>query len=127
MKRQMVGGTGRGPSALGRQRRTIRFVQLLMVALAITLLIWAGYSAGKSAGYEDGLRSGQIDAPAEPGAGQTIVLVILGVGLLAGAFVLQARGGLRMPTPARLDELAGRAEKTAIEKAERHAADAPQA
>ena len=122
MKRQMGGGTGRGPSALGRQRRTIRLVQILMVLLAVGLFVWAGYAAGRAAGYDEGRDAGGIDAPAEPSGVQTIVLLLLGGGALAGAFALQARGGLRMPTPARLDELAGRAEQTAIEKAERQAA-----
>ncbi len=43
---------------------------------------------------------------------------------IGGALLLQdPRGGVRLPTPARLDELAGRAEAAAVERAERHASD----
>ena len=125
MKRQMTGGTGRGPSALGRQRRTIRIVQVLMILLAVGLFVFAGYSAGRATGYDEGRRAAEIDAPAEPSAGQAVVLVLLGSGLLGAAFMLQARGGLRMPTPASLDDLAGRAEAAAIDRAEQASANGP--
>jgi hypothetical protein len=125
MKRQMTGGTGRGPSALGRQRRTIRIVQVLMALLAVGLFTFAGYNAGRASGFEDGRRAEAIDAPARPSASQTVALVVLGTTLLGAAFALQARGGLRMPTPARLDELAGRAEATAIGRAQSAAAERP--
>ncbi|MQB00430.1 MAG: hypothetical protein GEU78_09090 [Actinobacteria bacterium] len=121
MKRQIGGGTGRGPSALGRQRRTIRLVQVLMALLAVGLLTFAGYTAGRATGFEEGRRAAAIDAPAEPSTVQTVSLVVLGALLLGAAFALQAQGGLRMPTPARLDELATRAEATAIDRAARAA------
>lgn len=117
MKRQISGGTGRVPSALGRQRRTIRLVQVLMALLAVGLFAFAGYTAGRAAGFDDGRRAAAIDAPAEPSTVQTVSLVALGALLLGAAFALQARGGLRMPTPARLDELATRAEAAAIDRA----------
>ena len=47
-----------------------------------------------------------------------MVLAILGVGFLTAAVLLQGDGGVRMPVPARLEELTGRAESTAIERAE---------
>jgi hypothetical protein len=125
MKRQMTGGTGRGPSALGRQRRTIRIVQVLMALLAVGLFIFAGYTAGRASGFDDGRRSGAIDAPAKPSTAQTVSLAILGTVLLGAAFALQAQGGLRMPTPARLDELAGRAEATAIDRTGSAASEPP--
>lgn len=124
MKRQMTGGSHRGPLGLRRQRRTIRFTQLLLVALAAGLLLFAGYSWGKTSGYEVGRRADDIGAPRKPGAMQTVVLAVLGAASLAGALLLQ--GGaetVRIPTPVALDELAGRAEGAAIEKAERVAAE----
>ncbi len=114
----MTGGTYRGPLGLRRQRRTIRFTQVLLVLMAAGLLIWAGYSWGKSAGYDEGVGAEEVGAPAPPSAIQTVVLATLGTGALLGALLLQ--GGpetVRIPTPARLDELAGRAESTAVDRA----------
>lgn len=119
----MGGGTHRGPLGLRRQRRTIRFVQILLVAAAAVLLLFAGYSWGRSSGYEAGARAGDIDAPREPSGSQTIVLGILGLVALGGAVVLQGDGTVRIPTPARLEELAGRAERQAIERAEQVASE----
>lgn len=99
----MVGGAYRGPVGVGRQRRTIRFVQILLALLAAGLLVFAGYSFGEKAGYEDGSRS--IDAPAEPSTSQGVVLVILGMGAIAACVGLQSGGGLRLLTPARLREM----------------------
>ena len=126
MKRQMGGGTYRGPLGLRRQRRTIRFVQVLLVLIAAGLLLTAGYSWGKSAGYEEGRRSAEIGASAPPSAIQIVVLITLGAGGLLGALLLQ--GGpetVRIPTPARLDELAGRAESSALERAAMSAGGPP--
>jgi hypothetical protein len=120
MKRQMGGGSHRGPLGLRRQRRTIRFTQLLLVAIAAGLLLFAGYAWGRSSGYEAGARAGELDAPRKPSSAQTLVLALLGTGALGAALLLQ--GGpetVRVPTPAKLDELAGRAEATAVERAER--------
>lgn len=121
MKRTMGGGTHRGPLGLRRQRRTIRFIQILLVVTAAGLLLFAGYALGRSSGYDAGTRAGEIDAPREPSGVQTVVLGVLGLTALGGALMLQGDGSVRIPTPARLDELAGRAEMTAIERAE-HAA-----
>lgn len=119
----MTGGTHRGPLGLRRQRRTIRFVQVLLVLSAAALLLFAGYAWGRSSGYEAGARSAEIDAPRPPSSAQTIVLSALGLTALAGALVLQGDGTVRIPTPARLDELAGRAERQAIERAEQVAGE----
>jgi len=120
MKRQIGGGTYRGPLGLRRQRRTIRFTQILLILIAAGLLMFAGYAWGQSAGYDEGRRSRELGPPAEPSATQVLVLGVLGVGALIGALLLQ--GGpetVRIPTPSRLDELAGRAETVAVDKAER--------
>ena len=118
MKRSMGGGAHRGPVAPTRQRRTIRFVQILLLLTAAGLLMFAGYSWGLVNGYEDGTRAGAIDAPREPSPWQPVVLVVLGGIAIRGAFALQDSSGVRMPTPARLDDLAGRAEHAAIQRAE---------
>lgn len=100
-----------------RQRRTIRFVQVLFILFAIGLFVFAGYSFGRSAGYDAGIRSHEIDAPSEPSVVQGVVLVLLGGIALVGAMLLDAGGAVRIPTPARLDDLAGRAEAVALAKA----------
>ena len=124
MKRTMTGGTHRGPLGLRRQRRTIRFVQIVLVVTAAALLLFAGYAWGRSAGYDAGARSGEIDAPRRPSGVQTLVVSVLGLAALGGALILQGDGTVRIPTPARLDELAGRAELQAIERAEQAADEA---
>ena len=102
MKRGMVGGAHRGPVAPSRQRRTIRFVSGVAGALSRRgLMMLAGYSpcSGSSVSH------------------RLAVLMILG-GIAIGAAGLLSDGpSVRIPTPARLDELAGRAEAVAIEKA----------
>lgn len=99
MKRRVGGGTLRGPVGLRRQRRTIRFVQVLLVLVSGGLMMFAGYSFDES-------------------VTQAVVLVLLG-GIAIGAAGLLADGrSVRIPIPARLDELAGRAERAAIDRAE---------
>lgn len=105
MKRGMVGGAYRGPVGVGRQRRTIRFVQILLVLIAAGLLMFAGYSMGRRSGFDDGRRAGDIDAPTQPAASQTFVVALLGLGALGAAIALQTDGGVRLLTPARLREL----------------------
>ena len=107
-----------------RQRRTIRFIQLLLVATALALVAFAGYSFGRVHGYDAGKRAGDLDPPKPPSVGQSAVLIALGAIALGAAALLQDGSGVRVPTPARLDELAGRAERTAIEKAEEMAGSA---
>ena len=119
MKRSMGGGAHRGPVGLRRQRRTIRFVQILLLLTAAGLLVFAGYALGRTAGYDAGVRAGDIDAPRPPSSAQTVVLGILGLAALTGAMALQGDGTVRVPTPARLDELVGRAESEAIDRAEK--------
>ena len=123
MKRSMTGGAHRGPVAHGRQKKTIRFVQILLVLLAAGLLVFAGYSAGRRSGYDAGTRAGEESPPRRPAVAQTIVLSILGLAALGGAVALQSGDGVRIPTPSRLDELAGRAESAAMQRAEELAAE----
>ncbi|MFN2388132.1 MAG: hypothetical protein ABR575_00790 [Actinomycetota bacterium] len=117
MKRSIGGGAHRGPVAPIRQRRTLRFVQVLLVVVAGGLLMFAGYAWGESRGYEQARRAGDLGAPRAPGLGEVIALATLGLAALSGAVALQGDGTLRVPTPARLEELAGRAEAAAIGRA----------
>lgn len=130
MKRAALGGAHRGPVAPTRQRRTIRFVQAIFILFAVGLFVFAGYSFGRATGYEAATRAGEIDAPAEPSLAQGVVLVVLGGIALIGGMLLNAGGAVRIPTPARLDDLAGRAEAVALERAEEAAtagtAEAPE-
>ena len=119
MKRAAVGSAHRGPVGLMRQRRTLRFVQGILVVIAVALLLFAGYSLGQRATLDGSEET--FDSARRPPLTQTIVLVILGGGAFVGALLLQTGGGVRLPTPARLDELAGRAERVALERAEKAA------
>src|SRR3990170_472636 len=120
MKRGMSGGAHRGPVQPTRQRRTLRFMQILLVLISGALMVLAGYSWGRVDGFQDGRREGNIEAPSSPSMVQTVVLVALGGITIGAAALLQDRaGGVRMPTPARLEELAGRVESAAIERAEK--------
>ena len=121
MKRSVGGGAHRGPVPHSRQRRTIRFMQALLVLVAVGLLMLAGYSWGRASGYDAGRRAGEIGAPREPTMGATVVLAVFGMGALAGAYILGGPEGVRIPSPARLEELAGRAEDVAVQRAERAA------
>lgn len=87
--------------------------------------MFAGYSLGRVNGYEDGTSSDEIGAPTKPGAMEVVVPALLGLATLTGALLLQGSGGIRMPSPARLDDLAGRAEQVAVERAEKAAAKNP--
>jgi hypothetical protein len=125
MKRSMGGGAHRGPVAIQRQRRTLRFVQGLLVVIAAGLLMVAGYQWGRADGYEFGRADSELEGSPPPSAMQVIALGVLGGAALSAALALQGKGGIRIPTPARLEELAGRAEKVAIERAEAAAAEKP--
>ena len=98
-------------------------MQVVLVLTAAGLLLFAGYALGRTSGYDAGTQAGQIDAPRRPSSIQTVVLGVLGLGALAGALFLQGDGTVRVPTPARLEELVGRAESQAIERAEKIAAE----
>lgn len=104
--------------AHARQRRSIRIVQALLVLCAAGLLLFAGYSWGLSSGYERGARASDIDPPARSNTAQTVVLGVLGAVALGAALALQG-SGVRIPVPARLEDLTARAERTAVERAER--------
>ncbi|MBA3350741.1 MAG: hypothetical protein H0T12_09330 [Actinobacteria bacterium] len=119
MKRNIGGGAHRGPVAPARQRRAIRLVQILMVLLAAGLLVCAGYSQGVARGYRSGRAAADLGAATPPPLAQALVLAALGAGALGAAVSLQGTGGVRIPTPARLEELAGRAEAVAVGRAER--------
>ena len=120
MKRSLGGGAHRGPVAHVRQRRSIRIVQALLVLCAAGLLLFAGYSWGLSSGYERGIGASDIDPPARSNTAQTVVLGVLALAALTAALALQG-SGVRIPVPARLDDLTARAEKAAVERAERAA------
>jgi hypothetical protein len=117
MKRAMTGGAHRGPVAHGRQRRTIRLMQGVLVVVAAALLLFAGYSWGRADGFDDA-RSEQIAPPRAPGAAQVVVPAALALVAIGAALWLGGPGGVRIPTPARLEELAGRAEEAAVKRAE---------
>ena len=108
--------------APGRQRRAIRIVQLLLVLIATGLLTFAGYSAGQRSGFDAGRRARAIDSPRPPSVVQIGVLTLLGMGAILGALLL-AGEGVRMPVPARLEELSRRAEDDAVRRAENAAAE----
>jgi hypothetical protein len=118
MKRRLGGGNYRGPVGIVRQRRTIRFVQICLVLIAAGLLMLAGYSLGKVKGFDEGRAASRVGAPAAPSAAKSFVVAILGFGALSAAVLLQGQGGVKLPVPARLEELTGRAESAAIERAE---------
>lgn len=96
----MAGGAHRGPVAPSRQRRTIRLIQVLLVGISGGLMMFAGYSLAL-----------------DRGIAQVVVLMILGGIAIVAAGLLSDGPSVRIPTPARLDELAGRAEAVAIDKA----------
>ena len=79
----------------------MRFIQALLVVIAAALLMSAGYSMGRSTA----VRGDDLTPARAPGAGQTIVLAILGASALGAALALQGGGGVRLPTPRRLREM----------------------
>jgi hypothetical protein len=81
-------------------------------------MMFAGYSLGRYKGFTEARGEVAIEAPRRPSLVQPAVLVILGGITIFVALVLE-RGGLQPPTPARLDELVGRAEAAAIDRASR--------
>lgn len=100
-------------------------MQALLVLVAAGLLMFAGYSLGRAAGYDQALEASEIDPPRRPGAGQVIVLALLGLGALGGALALQVEGGVRLLTPARLSEMQSQVER-GPERGERGSDDASQ-
>ena len=108
----MGGGALRGPVAPTRQRKTIRFVQILLVMTAVGTFVFAGIAFARDGAEQ----SGGVE-PRDPSVLQPLVLVVMGLAALATARGLSDGPSVRVPTPARLDELAGRAERVAIERA----------
>lgn len=96
-------------------------VQVLLVVLAATLVWVAGYSLGRARGLDEAAARDRFDTPRRPSAVQVGALLVLAAVAGAGAWALQGPEGVRMPVPARLDELAGRAEDVAIGRATEHA------
>ncbi|HEV3472319.1 MAG TPA: hypothetical protein VG408_03825 [Actinomycetota bacterium] len=114
MKRGMGGGSYRGPLGLRRQRRTIRFVQVLLIGVGFGLAGLALVSLGEVRDRPDPLTLAVEGSIAQP-----IVLGLLALFSWFAAWLLaDGLGSVRIPTPARLDELAGRAEDAAIARAE---------
>src|SRR5688572_6305344 len=116
MKRPMLGGAHRGPVAPGRQRRTIRFVQVLLAAMGLGLIALTVASALEIVGH-DPSGFGSFDRPRPPSWGQPVVLAILACVSLAAAAALGVGRTVNLPTPARLEEFVGRAESVAIDRA----------
>jgi hypothetical protein len=81
-------------------------------------MMFAGYSLGRYSGYVEARAADAFEVPRKPSLVQPAVLVTLGGITIIVALILE-RGGLRPPTPARLDELADRAEAAAIDRAAR--------
>jgi hypothetical protein len=95
----------------------MRLMQVLLVLIAAGSLMFSGYSLGRVDGFEAGARSEELGSPRRPAVVQTVVLAVVGVGALAAAVLIGGTGEPRVPTPARLDELSGRAEAAARAKA----------
>ena len=73
-------------------------MQILLVVLSLGAIVFGVYSFGARS------------------TSQAVVLLVLGAVCAGGAFLLSDGPSVRIPTPARLDELAGRAEQVAISK-----------
>ena len=80
-------------------------MQGLLVLVAAGLLVFAGFSLGRAAGYEAARSADEFDLPPKAATTQAVVLGILGLGALAGALALQTDAGVRLLTPARLEQL----------------------
>lgn len=73
-------------------------MQVTLVLIALGLMAFGAYSI------------------AERSLSQAVTLILTGVVAAGAAYLLSDGPSVRVPTPARLDELAGRAEKVAIDK-----------
>lgn len=73
-------------------------MQILLAVLSLGAIVFGVYSFGARS------------------TSQAVVLLVLGAVCAGGAFLLSDGPSVRIPTPARLDELAGRAEQVAISK-----------
>lgn len=117
MKRAALGGAHRGPVAPTRQRRTIRFIQALLILFGLGLFVFAAFSFQDLVRFDPAQDAGSFDSPRAPSVVQPLVLLAIGSVFLAGGILLGGRT-VRVPTPARLEELVGRAESVALERAE---------
>jgi hypothetical protein len=108
VKRKAAGGAHRGPVAPTRQRRALRSVQACFAVLAVVLFVFAAASL-----RDVGDRRGDDLAPGrERSVVQPVVLGVLGLLSLGAALALRAPGGgVRLPTPARLEEILERDEQ----------------
>ncbi len=91
-------------------------MQLLFVLIAAGLVAYAIASLGSP-------ETEPLGGSHDPGVMQPVVLMILATGSLAAAAALGGRAGVKIPTPARLEELVGRAEQAAVQRAEQIAAE----
>jgi hypothetical protein len=91
-------------------------MQIILALAAVGLFVFAGYSWGRATGWDEARSTNSIEGAEPPGAVQIVVLFALGGGALAGAWLLGGPGVVRLPTPARLEELTGRAERAAAER-----------
>jgi len=90
-------------------------MQGVLVMCGVALLVYAGITLANVLSYD---RGAAIDASVRPGVMQPVTLVVGSAIAFGVAAALGGRGGVRLPTPARLEELAGRAERAALERAE---------
>lgn len=125
MKRSVGGGAHRGPVAIDRQRRTLRFVQGLLVVIAAGLLAFAALEWIRMRDFDAANPADAAGGPTKPPVSEVVVLTLLAIASAGAARALQGDGGVRIPTPARLEELAGRAEAVAVERAEAAAQHPP--
>lgn len=80
-------------------------MQALLVAVGAALLLFAGHAWGRIAASGEAEPADELDARRAPPAAQVIVPAVLGLGALVAAISLQSGGGVRLPTPARLDRM----------------------
>lgn len=80
-------------------------MQALLVVTAAVLLMFAGYTWGRAAGIDEAQRSDDLGGTRAPSPAQVIVPALLGLGSLTAAFLLQAGAGVRLLTPARLEQM----------------------
>lgn len=93
-------------------------MQLLLIALGVGLATFAIVAAAGTGDRPDPRTFARAGSVAQP-----VVLGVLALVAWAAAWLLADGRGVRIPTPARLDELAGRAEQVAIARAEEAATE----
>ena len=94
-------------------------MQLLLIALGVGLATFAIVAAAGTGDRPDPRTLARAGSVAQP-----VVLGLLTLVAWGSAWLLaDGSRGVRIPTPARLDELAGRAEQAAIARAEEAATE----